>query len=680
MPMPLRPLPAAAPRHPRATQRAAAAVLLAWIGSLALHACGGSEEAPPAGTGSTATISGTPSSGGDAPPGAPAPAPEPNTAPSPTPSPTPSPAPAPAPVSPAPAPTEPPPVARDATPVAIAAHAGTTQSAYVNAAVGTSPAVRITARDGAGVAGVTVTFNVLSGGGVVTDAIRTTDTNGVATAGRWTLGPVAGTQKVVTRTSGLPEITFTAEAQPAPGSGVMARAAGSDDQTAEAGTAVPVAPAVRLLRTDGSPHSGVTVTFAVTSGGGTLQQASAATDADGWASAGRWTLGTGLGTQAVRASAPGYAETGFVATAFGTGAPTFTRSVWLGGLAQPWDIAFAPDGAVLFTERTRGLSVRTTDGTVRRVFAPDDLVSVEQDGMLGVALDPQFASNRAVYVYMASNAGGATDNRVVRFVVDAGYTAVSGRTDIVTGIRWDHGVHQGGRIRFGPDGLLYVTTGDNRTGTVPQDLATLAGKVLRVTRDGAPAPGNATPDGGNPRIYTYGHRNPQGIAFRAGGQDAGRAYLCEHGPGVHDEVTRLFAGGNGGWDPRPDAGGQCPDGSTMGYCGYNGANMTDLARYPAAMPPAWRSEPISQGLSGCGFVNGLPWRDWNGALALALLSGRRIEVLRLDSAGQVVQAIRLLDTLGERIRHVETGPDGALWVLTDGKGGGDEIWRLQPAP
>ena len=247
-------------RRPTAPQRAAAAVLLALIGSLALQSCGGSEGAPPAGADNAATISGTPGSGGGSPPSEPAPSPQPG--PTPSPSPSPAPSPAPAPVAPSPSPTpgpvEPPP--RDATPVAIAAHAGATQSAYVNSAVGTAPAVRITARDGAGVAGITVTFNVLSGGGIVTDAVRTTDTNGVATAGRWTLGPAAGTQKVVTRTSGLPEITFTAEAQPAPGSGVMARATGSSDQTAEAGTAVPVAPAVRLLRTDGSPHSGVTVT------------------------------------------------------------------------------------------------------------------------------------------------------------------------------------------------------------------------------------------------------------------------------------------------------------------------------------------------------------------------------------------------------------------------------------
>lgn len=541
--------------------------------------------------------------------------------------------------------------------------------------------MRVKARDGAGVEGVSVTFSVLSGGGSVTGSTRTTDANGVAAVGGWSLGLSVGEQKLVTRTPGLPEVTFAAVALAPPGSGTLARAAGADDQTAEAGASVPNAPALRVIRVDGVPQAGVPVNFAVTSGGGTLQQPSAITDADGQASTGRWALGPLLGKQTVTASVQGYAPVSFTANAFGTGAPSFTRSVWHRGLVQPWDIAFAPDGVVLYTERAHGLSVRTAGAAPRLLFSPADLVQQDQSGMLGIALDPQFASNRTLYVYMASSLAGATDNRIVRFVVNADYSAVSDRADIVTGIRFDHGVHSGGRLRFGPDGYLYLTTGDNRTGTVPQDLSTLAGKVLRVTRDGAPAPGNAAPGGGDPRIYTYGHRNPQGIAFRAGSGalEPGRPYLCEHGPGLHDEVTPLTAGGNGGWDPRPNAGtGLCLDGSAISYCGYNGTDMTDRVRYPAAMPPIWRSEPLSQGLSGCGFVSGLPWRDWNGALATASLSGRRLEILRLDAAGAVSAVVRLLDTLGERLRHVETGPDGALWVLTDSKSGGDEIWRLVP--
>ena len=144
-------------------------------------------------------------------------------------------------------------------------------------------------------------------------------------------------------------------------------------------------------------------------------------------------------------------------------------------------------------------------------------------------------------------------------------------------------------------------------------------------------------------------------------------------------MTPLSAGGNGGWDPRPTGTpALCPDGSSNGYCGYNGTPMTDTVRYPAALRPAWTTGNVSRGLSGCGFVQGRLWRDWNGALAVALLSGRRVEVLQFGADGTSATSTRILDTLNERIRHITTGPDGALWVLTDGKTGGDEIWRLVP--
>jgi aldose sugar dehydrogenase len=363
-----------------------------------------------------------------------------------------------------------------------------------------------------------------------------------------------------------------------------------------------------------------------------------------------------------------------------TGTPSFTRSVWLGGLQAPWDIAFAPDGAVLFSERSRGLTVRLASGTTQLLFRPTDLVVQDQSGLLGIALDPDFASNRRVYVYMASNLGGATDNRVVRFRVSADWATVSERADIVTGLAYAGGAHSGGRIRFGPDGLLHISTGDNRSGSVPQDPLVLGGKLLRVTPDGTAASGNNAPAGSDARIYTRGHRNPQGMAFRpAGTSTPGRPLLCEHGPGNNDEVTPLTAGGNGGWDPAPRGSPlRCPDGSSNSYCGYNGTPMTDTARLPDALRPAWSTGSVSQGMSGCGFVAGRNWRDWNGALAVALLSGRRLEILRFDAAGTTATNTRVLDTLNERLRHVQTGPDGALWVLTDGKAGGDEIWRLVP--
>lgn len=571
----------------------------------------------------------------------------------------------------------------DRTPAAIVAQAGASQAGTVNLAVATLPAVSVTARDGSPVAGVAIRFEVVSGGGSVSGANTSTNASGVATVGGWTLGNTVGEQRLAARSAGLPEVSFSAMAAAAPGNGVLERAAGTDGQTATAGTAVALVPAVRVRDAAGAPLAGVTVSFAVTAGGGSVINASAVSDATGLASAGGWTLGTATGTQTLQASATGFAPTTFSATALGTGAPTFTRSVWLGDLAAPWDLAFAPDGTVLFTERSRGLSVHVGGaggGTTRLLFRPTDLVAQDQSGMLGVALDPEFASNRTVYVFMASNAGGATDNRIVRFAVNADWTAIANRLDIVTGIAYAGGAHSGGRIRFGPDGLLYITTGDNRTGTVPQSPTVLGGKVLRVTRDGVAATGNNAPAGVDSRVFTLGHRNPQGIAFRPEGTATpGRPFLCEHGPGNNDEVTPLSAGGNGGWDPRPTGSpARCPDGSSNSYCGYNGANMTDTVRYPEALRPAWTTGSSSRGMSGCGFVEGPAWRDWNGALAVALLSGRRVEILRLSADGTSATSTRILDTLNERIRLVTPGPDGALWVLTDGRSGGDEIWRLVP--
>ena len=252
-----------------------------------------------------------------------------------------------------------------------------------------------------------------------------------------------------------------------------------------------------------------------------------------------------------------------------TDPPVLTRSVVESGLSAPWDVAISSDGALFYTERCAGLRVRRSNGTRARLFgttgsalvAPD-LFCLGQSGMNGVALDPGFATNRLIYVFMASTlTTSPRTNRVVRLQLDADYTTVSAR------------------IRFGPDGFLYIATGDNHNATLPQHPTLLGGKVLRVTTSGADAPGNNPPAGFDPRIFTYGLRNPQGIAFRPG---SGQPFIAEHGPNHSDEVTRLVAGGNGGWDPQGRPSLTCPS----SYCGYAGTPtsmpMTDLARFPAA--------------------------------------------------------------------------------------------------
>ena len=367
------------------------------------------------------------------------------------------------------------------------------------------------------------------------------------------------------------------------------------------------------------------------------------------------------------------------------------RTVILADLENPWDLAVAPDGALFFTEKCRGLSVRTPDGAIRHLFGTsgaavvaDDLFCQGQSGMLGLALDPAFADNRRLYLFMASKLDGQPANRVVHLQADAANTTVRDRTDIVTDIpfkpsfnRWGRaGAHSGGRLRFSPkDGVLYVTTGDNHNGPLPQDLARLGGKVLRVDRDGRPAPGNNTPAGGDARVFTYGHRNVQGIAFRPG---TAQVFACEHGPGHSDEVTALVAGGNGGWDPTPTRGVSC----ASDYCGYTAntpagtpTSMTDRARHPDALLPSWTNRGVSEGMGPCVFVDGPGWGEYAGRLAVGFLRGARIEVLQLNEAGRTVGTTTVAGLPAERMRSLVLGPDGALYVATDG----GEIWRLERA-
>jgi glucose/arabinose dehydrogenase len=366
--------------------------------------------------------------------------------------------------------------------------------------------------------------------------------------------------------------------------------------------------------------------------------------------------------------------------------PTLTRVVLLSGRSNPWDMAFASDGTMFFTEKCGGLSVRRTDGTITKLFGPGgvltapDFFCAGQSGMNGVALDPAFATNRRIYVFMSSNlTTSPRTNRVVRLEVNAAYTSVSARTDIITDIAFKNaatanggeGAHSGGRIRFGPDGFLYVATGDNHSGSLPQSPTLLGGKVLRVTTTGAAAPGNNAPAGFDARIYTYGHRNVQGIAFRAG---TGQPFVSEHGPNHSDEVTPLVAGGNGGWDPQNRAGLSCPD----SYCGYSGnpstMPMTDRTRFPGAMLPSWTNTGLSQGMGPAVFLSGTQWRAWTGRLAVGIMGGQRLVILDLDAAGF---AVGTTDAAlpAVRYRSLVQGPDGDLYVATDA----GEIWRVTPS-
>jgi len=325
------------------------------------------------------------------------------------------------------------------------------------------------------------------------------------------------------------------------------------------------------------------------------------------------------------------------------------------GIGRPWDLAFTPGGSMLFTERAGKIRIRLTSGATRTLAEPADVVAASEGGMLGIAVDPNFSTNRRIYTCFMSDLGGAADVRLVRWRVNNAVTALGIRADIVTGIPVNQsgqlGRHSGCRPRFGPDGRIWVGTGDAAIGSVPQDPASLGGKVLRVDTNGNGVSGNAVAPFDS-RIYTYGHRNVQGIAFSPGG----KAYSIEHGTGRDDEVNRLFARANYGWDPVPAGGGSAYDESRP---------MTDLVRHPSARSAVWSSGNPTIAPSGGTFLAGDQWAGWKGTLAMAVLKDQHLRVLGFDGNGTATeqQWVRITDR--GRLRVAVQGPDGHLYLAVD---------------
>jgi len=336
-----------------------------------------------------------------------------------------------------------------------------------------------------------------------------------------------------------------------------------------------------------------------------------------------------------------------------------TVSTVVSGLDRPWDIAFEPGGAMFLTERSGRIKVRLTSGEVRTLVLPSDVRALSEGGMMGLAVDPSYAQNRRIYTCFLSAASGALDVRLVRWHVNAASTGLDSRADIVTGIpvntAGQAGRHSGCRPRFGPDGNLWVGTGDAATNYTPQSPTSLGGKVLRVNTDGAGVTGNMTAPYDH-RILSIGHRNVQGIAFRSDG----KAYSIEHGTDRDDEVNVLVNGANYGWDPRPLSGGTLYDESRP---------MTDTARYPYAKLPVWSSGYPTIAPSGGTFVHGDRWNGWNDSLAMAVLKGQQMRVLGFDASGDGLDTQWTDVTNQGRLRVVVQGPDQDLYVAQDASPG-----------
>ena len=341
--------------------------------------------------------------------------------------------------------------------------------------------------------------------------------------------------------------------------------------------------------------------------------------------------------------------------------PALLVSTAVFGPVIPWDLDFTPDGTMLYTERRGWLRSRGTDGTIRRVNAEmGDLFASGETGLMGIVVDPDFASNRRFYTCQGHV---GPEVQVIAWTMNAAYTAATRVADpLVGGIPATSGRNGGCRLRFGPEGYLWITTGDAASGSVPQDLTSLGGKVLRVdasTGDGAPT----NPFASSPRVYTYGHRNAQGLALRPGTR---QMWAVEHGPRWDDEINLLVAGGNYGWDPVP---------------GYNeSVSMTDRAKFPDAVEAKWSSGFPTLAVSGGIFLEGKQWGVWEGRLAVATLADSKLRLFEFTKKGDFVSQVIVpeLDGTYGRLRTPMMGPDGALYVTTSNPNLVDLILRIAP--
>ena len=326
-------------------------------------------------------------------------------------------------------------------------------------------------------------------------------------------------------------------------------------------------------------------------------------------------------------------------------ASDFSIDILIKGLDTPWAIDFAPDGRIFITERRGRIRVLERGHLRPDPWMTLDVAASGEAGLLGLALDPRFAQNGFVYVATTyRNASGKMQNRLVRLREDA--KSGKGQLDkvLIDNIVGANN-HDGGRVKFGPDGKLYWAMGDAQESRLAQNLASLNGKILRLNSDGSVPADNPFP---NSYVYSYGHRNPQGLAWQP---KTGRLYATEHGPSgfqgcCRDEVNFIEPGKNYGW---PEVRG-------------------DETREGMMLPVIHAGTSETWAPAGAAFATRGPWA---GSLLFTGLRGQTLYRLPLDSndprkAGQVER--HFYRRFG-RLRDVVEGPDGNLYLLTSNRDG-----------
>jgi len=326
-------------------------------------------------------------------------------------------------------------------------------------------------------------------------------------------------------------------------------------------------------------------------------------------------------------------------------------------LEIPWEIVFAPDGRIFFTERVGDLRV-IENGQLN----PEPVTSIDvgagEGGLLGLALDPSFEQNHYLYLYYTYFEFPFTYNKVVRYTENANILSDEFiLVDKIPGAAW----HDGGRLKFGPDEKLYITTGEAGNADSAQDLNSLGGKILRVNPDGTIPSDNPFADS---PVFSYGHRNPQGLDWDP---VIGKLVITEHGPSgergfAHDEINVIEAGKNYGW-PKVIGGEHNPD----------------------FVDPILHTGDDTWAPSGAAFYDSNNIPEWENKYFVATLRGNQLRMLDLDiGANQVISSEVIFSNFG-RLRDASMGPNGNLYILTsnqDGRGSpaenDDRILRIVP--
>jgi len=347
------------------------------------------------------------------------------------------------------------------------------------------------------------------------------------------------------------------------------------------------------------------------------------------------------------------------------------------GLEHPWGLALLPDGRFLVTERNPG-TLRLGDAGGRlsepldgvpAVFRYEGPTDRSQAGLFDVRLHPAFEQNRLVYLSLSAPTPRGAALTIVRgrLVEDGARPRLEGVEEVFVMKEEDQdasGLHFGGRIAFEPDGShLYLSVGERRNLSRAQDLEDQAGSILRMTDHGRPAPGNPVAEGNDeadPYIWSWGHRNPQGMTFDAG---TGELWIADHGPERGDALFLVEPGANHGWPL-----------FTEGE-DYSGAPLGHDAR-PADVVGAAHVFDETVAPSGLAIYRGEAFPEWSGHLLLGGLVTRAVHVLGRTTDGDIVEVGRLGAGLDRRIRDVRVAEDGSIWVITEHEDG--EVLRLRP--